>query len=108
MLTSTAFTFRTYFIDKVKQGFISAPTLFSINVAVTLSYAFQDIDIDDYIRFKTSGKISDLTRYKAKQNTFQNLFGESSYTAEDTPALMDLSFKSCPTFDLLSVRRWIS
>jgi hypothetical protein len=93
----------------VKQGDIPAPTLFSIFLAVTLSYAFQDCDIGVFIHFRTTGKVFNLTRFNAKSKTFQTLVRELLYaddadfvahTEEDMQAIMNLFSKACTAFGL--------
>ena len=60
----------------VKQGDITAPTLFSIYFAVMLEHAFKDCDIGIYIRFRTSGKVFNLRRFNSKSKTFQIIVRE--------------------------------
>ena len=95
--------------NRVKQGDISSPTLFSIFFAVTLSYTFQDCDIGVVICFRTTVKIFNLTRSNAKSKTFQNVVWELLYpddadfiahTEEDMQAIMDLFCKACTAFGL--------
>ena len=88
----------------------SLPQLFfSIYFAVTLAYAFQDCDIGIFLRFRTTGKVFNLTRFNAKSKTFQCLVRELLYaddadfvahTEEDMQAIMDLFSKACTAFGL--------
>ena len=48
----------------VKQGDIPAPTLFSLYLTAMLWYAFQDCDIGVYFRFRTTGKVFNLRRFR--------------------------------------------
>ncbi|CAI9731072.1 Hypothetical predicted protein [Octopus vulgaris] len=62
--------------NRVKQGSIAAPKLFSIYFAVTILHAFQDCNIGVYIRFRATGKVSDVKHFNAKSKTFQALLRE--------------------------------
>jgi hypothetical protein len=93
----------------VKQGDIPAPTLFSIYFSVVLAYAFQDCDIGIQLRFRTTGKVFNLRRFKARSKTFQLLVRELLYaddadfvahTEEDMQTLMDRFSKACIAFGL--------
>ena len=60
----------------VKLGDIPAPTLFSVYFAMTLTYAFQDFDIGALLRFRTSSKVFNLRRFKARWKIFDVLVHE--------------------------------
>ena len=95
--------------NDVKQGDISAPTLFSIYFAVMLSYACQDCDIGVFIRFRTSGKVFNLRRFNIKSKTFHSLVRELLFTndadlvantEEDMQLIMDFFSRACLAFGL--------
>ena len=51
--------------DGVKQGDISAPTLFTINFAAVFLEAFFEIPDGIYIRYRTAGKVYNIRRLLA-------------------------------------------
>ena len=55
--------------SRIKQSGIPVTKLFSIYFAITFSYTHKDCDIGIYIQFRTTGKVFDLTRFKAKSKT---------------------------------------
>ena len=99
----------------VKQGDIPAPTLFSIYLAVLLTYAFGDCDKGVYLRFRTSGKVFNLRRFNTKSKNFQSLIRELLYaddadfvahTEEDMQEIMDLFSSACTAFGLtISIKK---
>ena len=54
----------------VKQGDLSAPTLFAIYFAAMLSYAFQDISEGIYVRYRSTGSVFDLCRLRHNTEVF--------------------------------------
>ena len=93
----------------VKQGDIPAPTLFSIYLSAMLWYAFHDCDTGVHIRFRTSGKVFNLSRMNAKTLVSQALFRELLYaddadlvahTAEEMQEIMDRFADACTKFGL--------
>ena len=93
----------------VKQGDITAPTLFSIYFAVMLEHAFKYCDIGVYIRFRTSGKVFNLRRFNSKSKTFQIIVRELLYaddadlvahTEEEMQKTMDKLSSACTAFGL--------
>ena len=63
----------------VKQGDLSAPTLFAIFFACMLIYAFKDVDEGIYIRYRSSGSVFDLGRLKRKFDVFVALIQDLLY-----------------------------
>ena len=83
----------------VKQGDIPAPTLFYNYFAMLLTYAFKDCDKGVYIRFRTTGSVFSLRRFKTKN--FSSLIRELlyaddadfvSHSEEDLQEIMNLFF----------------
>ena len=63
----------------VKQGDLSAPTLFAIYFAAMLSVAFKDHTEGIYIRYRTSGSVFDLSRLKANSKVFMSVIRDLLY-----------------------------
>ena len=93
----------------VKQGNLPAPTLFSICFSVMLSYILHDCDTGVYIRFRTSGKVFSLRRFKTKSKTIQLLVRELLFAddanlvvhaEEDMQLIMDIFSRACLAFSL--------
>lgn len=93
----------------VKQGDILAPTLFSIYFATTLAFAFRNCETGVLFRFRTTGKLFNLTRFRARSKTFHSLVRELLYaddvdfvahTAEDMQGIMDRFSRTCTAFGL--------
>ena len=63
----------------VKQGDLEAPTLFAIYFAITLLYAFKDLDEGIYIRYRTSGSVFDIRRLKRNKDNFFALIRDLLY-----------------------------
>ena len=57
----------------VKQGDILAPTLFAIFFSVVFLIAFQNNDVGVYIRYRTTGKVFNLSRFRSKTKVFTSL-----------------------------------
>ena len=60
----------------VKQGDILAPTLFSIYLAMLLSYTFKDCGAGVALKFRTNGKVFNLGRLNTKSKSFECLIRE--------------------------------
>lgn len=93
----------------VKQGGIAAPTLFSIYFAVAILHAFKNSDIGILVRYRTTGKLFNLTRYKAKTKTFIALVRDLLYADDcdlvahsehDMQRTLDLFSSACIAFGL--------
>ena len=54
----------------VKQGDLSAPTLFAIYFAAMLAYAFKDLSEGIYVRYRSTGSVFDLCRLRANSKVF--------------------------------------
>ena len=50
----------------VKQGYVMAPTLFSMMFSAMLTDALQDVDAGFLIRYRFDGKLPNLRRLQAK------------------------------------------
>ena len=68
---SGTFSDKISFDNEVKQGDVLVPTLFSIDFAVLLIFAFNDCDTGIYLRLRTSGK---ERRFDPKTKTLKYLF----------------------------------
>ena len=95
--------------NRVKQGDIPAPTLFSIFFAVLLTHAFKDCDQGILLRFRTSGKVFNLRRFHTKSKTFEVLVRELLYaddadflahTQTDIQHIIDRFSQACIVFGL--------
>ena len=63
-------------INGVKQGFVLAPTLFSMRFSAMLTYAFQDSDNGIPIRHRFDGKLFNLRWLQAKSNVQTEVLDE--------------------------------
>ena len=52
--------------DRVKQGCVMAPTLFSMIFSAMFTDAFQDVHVGFLIRYRFDGKLLNLRRLQAK------------------------------------------
>ena len=92
----------------VKQGDISAPTLFSTYFVVT-DNAFRDRDAGVFIRFRTTGKVFSFALFYAISRNLQTLVREPlctddtdfiAHTEEDIHEIMKLLSDVCTAFGL--------
>ena len=63
----------------VKQGDLDAPVLFAIYFAAMLEVAFKDNTSGIYIRYRTTGKVFDLSRLRAKTKVSYALIRDLLY-----------------------------
>lgn len=93
----------------VKQGDILGPILFSFYFAVVFIDAFCNCDRGIYIRYRTTGKLFRLTRFKATTLTTLQLIRDLLYaddcdlvahSKEDLQYFMDCLSRSCKAFGL--------
>lgn len=99
----------------VKQGDILAPTLFSIYFSALLSHAFNDCDSGVYLRFRTTGKLFNLRRFKANSKTSEVLVRELLYADDadfvahsetEMQLIMDRFSDACDAFGLtISIKK---
>ena len=91
----------------VKQGDLSAPTLFAIYFATMILYAFKDTDEGIYIRYRTSGSVFDIRRLKRNFDNFVELIRDLLYaddcdlvahTERGLQLLVDCFDSACDTF----------
>ena len=74
----------------VKQGWVLAPTLFSIFVSAMLAEAFKDLDDGIYIQSRQDADLFNVTHFKAKTKSIQVLvwvllFADDSALVAHTP-----------------------
>jgi hypothetical protein len=63
----------------VRQGCIAGPILFNLFYAAMLSEATKDLPCGIYIRFRTSGKLFNLSRLRASTKVFEQVLHEFLY-----------------------------
>ena len=99
---------RVNFNSSLSKPISVDPSPFFPNILLYLSYAFQHSDIGVYIRFRTTGKIFDLTRFKTKPKTFPILVREFLYaddadfvvhTESEMQAMMNIFSRASSTFE---------
>ena len=64
----------------VKQGYVLAPTLFSILFYFMLREAKEDFSDGNYIRFRTDGSVFDLRRLLSRTKTIEELITELPFS----------------------------
>ena len=69
----------------VRQGCIAGPILFNLFYAAMLSEATMDLPCGIYIRFRTAGKLLNLSRLRASIKSFSKYF-TSFYTQMTAPS----------------------
>ncbi len=93
----------------VKQGDILGPILFSLYFAMVFIHAFSNCDRGIYIRYRTTGNLFRLTRFKATTRTLLQLIRDLLYaddcdlvahSKEDLQYFMDCLSNSCKAFGL--------
>ena len=70
--------------NRVKQGCVMAPTLFSMMFSALLTDAFQDVDAGFPIRYHFDGKLLNLRRLQAKSKAQTDVVDKLLYA--DDPA----------------------
>ena len=63
----------------VKQGYVMAPTLFSMMFSAMLTDAFQDVDAGFPIRYRFDGQLLNLRRLQAKSKAQTDVVGKLLY-----------------------------
>ena len=92
----------------VKQGYVLAPTLFSIFFSIMLREAKEDLPDGIYILFRTDGSLFDLRRLLVRTKTIEELFTEllfapfsptrrKSYSTSSTASLMQPRTSASPS-----------
>ena len=93
----------------VNQGWVLAPSLFSIVFSAMLSQAFKDLDVGVYIRFRTDGKLFNLRRLTAKSKVTEEIAREFLFaddcaliadTESDLQIIVDNFSRACKAFGL--------
>ena len=93
----------------VKQGCVLAPTLFGIFFSMLLSYAFKNTTEGVYLHTRSSGKLFNLARLKAKTKVRKVLIREMlfaddaaviSHTEKGLQELIDRFSSACEKFGL--------
>ena len=91
----------------VKQGDLSAPTLFAIYFAAMLSYAFKDLDEGIYVRYRSTGSVFNLCRLRQNPKVFlavvrDLLYADDcdliSHTEKGLQLLVDCFVAACDIF----------
>ena len=70
--------------NRVKQGCVMAPTLFSIMFSAMLTDAFQDVDAGFPIRYRFDGKLLNLRRLQAKSKVQTDVVDKLLYADDLT------------------------
>jgi len=93
----------------VKQGDITAPTLFALYFAMVFRMAFKDCSDGVYIRYRTTGKLFNIRRLSAHTKVFTNAVRDLLYaddcdlvahTRTDMQRLMDAFEAACSSLGL--------
>ena len=99
----------------VKQGCVLAPTLFSLMFSAMLTDAFKDSDMGVGLRYRTDGKLFNLSRLQAKTKVqieiirdflFADDCALNSSTEADMQQSVDLFSAACSNFGLtISIKK---
>ena len=91
----------------VKQGDLSAPTLFAIYFVAMLAYAFKDLDEGIYVRYRSTGSVFNLCRLRQNTEVFlavirDLLYADDcdliSHTERGLQLLVDCFVAACDIF----------
>ena len=91
----------------VKQGDLSAPTLFGIYFAAMLAYAFKDLTEGIYVRYRSTGSVFDLRRLRNNPRVFAAVIRDLlyaddcdliSHTERGLQLLVDCFVAACDIF----------
>ena len=84
----------------VKQGFVMAPTLYSMMFSAMLTDAFQDVDAGFPIRYRFDGELLNLRRLQAKSKVQTDVVDKLLYAEEKMQGAVDRMSKACDNFQL--------